>query len=329
MKIDNTAASIKSIAQSYCVSPKKLNRVYKDVVSGFNDWNQLSHAEQYVLYKENLGPRLSIDETCLSQGEVYTILTNKDGHGKSGSLVAIVKGTKSESVISALNRMPRGKRLKVEEITMDLSPSMMLIARRCFPNARQVNDRFHVQKLMSEAVSSLRTDYRWQVLEEENAEIALCREEGRKFVPNVLRNGDTHRQLLARSRHILLKNRSKWTKSQKERAEVLFEYYPYLEQAYNLSMELTGIYNSSKTPEGALSKLAKWYDKLEKHECKYFNKVIETMQNHYLTIVEYFRNRATNASAESFNAKVKLFRSQFRGVSDIPFFIFRLTKLFA
>ena len=32
---------------------------------------------------------------------------------------------------------------------------------------------------------------------------------------------------------------------------------------------------------------------------------------------------------ESFNAKVKAFRVQFRGVRDIPFFIFRLTKIFA
>ena len=43
----------------------------------------------------------------------------------------------------------------------------------------------------------------------------------------------------------------------------------------------------------------------------------------------YFDNRSTNASAESFNAKVKAFRAQFRGVRDIPFFIFRLAKIFA
>ena len=44
---------------------------------------------------------------------------------------------------------------------------------------------------------------------------------------------------------------------------------------------------------------------------------------------DYFENRTTNAAAESFNAKVKAFRAQFRGVRDIPFFIYRLTKLFA
>lgn len=40
----------------------------------------------------NMGTRLSIDETCLSAGEVYTILSNKDAHGRKGSIVAIAKG---------------------------------------------------------------------------------------------------------------------------------------------------------------------------------------------------------------------------------------------
>ncbi|NQY12092.1 MAG: transposase, partial [Flavobacteriales bacterium] len=43
----------------------------------------------------------------------------------------------------------------------------------------------------------------------------------------------------------------------------------------------------------------------------------------------FFNNRNTNANAESFNAKIKLFRANLRGVSDIKFFLFRLHKLFA
>jgi transposase len=56
---------------------------------------------------------------------------------------------------------------------------------------------------------------------------------------------------------------------------------------------------------------------------------MKTMQNHYLTIANYFDNRSTNASAESFNAKIKAFRSQFRGVSSIDFFLFRLANIYA
>ncbi|WP_363321657.1 transposase [Plebeiibacterium sediminum] len=46
-------------------------------------------------------------------------------------------------------------------------------------------------------------------------------------------------------------------------------------------------------------------------------------------MINYFNNRSTNAAAESFNAKIKEFRRQFRGVSDVKFFLFRLTKIFA
>ena len=60
-----------------------------------------------------------------------------------------------------------------------------------------------------------------------------------------------------------------------------------------------------------------------------FYRVIDTFENHYDTILNLFENRATNANAESFNAKVKAFRTQFRGVTDIPFFLYRLSKLCA
>ena len=58
-----------------------------------------------------------------------------------------------------------------------------------------------------------------------------------------------------------------------------------------------------------------------------FRTVTNTMQNYYETILNYFVNRETNAFGESFNAKIKAFRTQFRGVGDRLFFIFRLCKL--
>ncbi len=270
-----------------------------------------------------------MDETCLSQGELYTIVTNKAAKGGKGALIAMMKGTKSEDIIFHLKKLPRHMRLRVKEITIDLSPTMKLIAKKAFPNANIVSDRFHVQKLMNEAISDLRVSYRWQAVDLENSEIELSKELKRKYIPTTFDNGDTRKQLLARSRHIVMKNRSKWTDSQRRRADILFYEYPEIEEAYEVSMELTQIYNKTKDRGVAMTKLMKWYDKVEKLNLTYFKSVINTMQNNYATIVNYFENRATNASAESFNAKIKAFRAQFRGVRDIPFFIFRLSKLFA
>ncbi|SCC63645.1 Transposase, partial [Chitinophaga costaii] len=53
------------------------------------------------------------------------------------------------------------------------------------------------------------------------------------------------------------------------------------------------------------------------------------VQTHYLGILNFFNNRATNAAAESFNAKVKSFRNALRGVRDVEFFLFRLAKIYA
>ena len=142
-------------------------------------------------------------------------------------------------------------------------------------------------------------------------------------------NGDTRKQLLARAKFILTKHKFQWTESQKLRAEIIFENYPELKKAYELAMELTDIYNARSIKDAARLKLARWFNEVEKLGVDNFYTVIDTFKTHYDTILNFFVNRATNANAESFNAKVKAFRAQFRGVTDIPFFLYRLMKLCA
>lgn len=153
--------------------------------------------------------------------------------------------------------------------------------------------------------------------------------EGIKYTPFRYANGDTRKQLLARAKYILTKHESKWTKAQQWRADIIFEFYPELKRAYELAMELTDIFNTKCVKDTARTKLARWFNKVEQLAGNAFQKVIDTFINHYDTLLNFFVNRQTNAGAESFNAKVKAFRSQFRGVADIPFFLFRLTKLCA
>ena len=272
---------------------------------------------------------MCIDETALSCGELYTVVTNPAGHGGRGTLIAIVKGTDAETVISVLEKIGLGKRKGVREVTLDLSPTMMKIARRVFPMAYLTNDRFHVQRLFYDAIDDLRITYRWMARDIENEEIRRCREEKREYVPFRYRNGDTRKQLLARAKHILTKNQVNWTESQRIRAEIIFETYPELRYAYRLAQELTEIYNSKSSLEVARTKLARWYNAVEAMDFGAFQTVLNTFRNHYSTILNFFVNRDTNAFAESFNSKVKAFRNQFRGVRDIPFFLYRLAKLTA
>jgi transposase len=306
-----------------------LEEQYVAHLSDFTSWNQLEHAKDWVLFPENIGENLSIDETSLSQGELYTIITNKAAKGQKGALVAMVKGTESEKVIKILHKIKESTRNKVKEVTLDLAPTMERIVRRSFPKARLVSDRFHVQQLAFDAVQEIRINHRWAAIEQENKEIELAKELKKTHTSEILENGDTLKQLLARSRYLLFKNEANWIPSQVHRAEILFRLYPDLEEAYKLCRELSAIFSTSKGRVIAFKKLALWYNKVEKKGFKSFNTIARTISNHTEYILNYFDNRSTNASAESFNAKIKAFRSQFRGVRDVSFFLFRLTKIYA
>jgi transposase len=265
----------------------------------------------------------------LSQGELYTILPNKKGHGKKGTVAAIIKGTKAEDIITVLKAIPQEIRNQVKEVTLDMAGSMQKIVASCFPKAMQIIDRFHVQKLIYEAVQDLRIMYRWQVIADEEKSIKEARAKRKTYQPEVLANGDTFKQLLARSRYLLFKAPDKWTKSQKRRGDILFKQFPDIRQVYHHSMQLGHIFSQSYDKNVARAKLAVWYNKIEEMGYKNFSTVANTIENHYDRILNFFVNRSTNAAAESFNAKIKAFRASFRGVTDMSFFLFRVAKIYA
>ena len=128
---------------------------------------------------------MSIDETSLSNGELYTILTNKAAKGKKGAIVAMVAGTKAETVIAIIEKIPLKVRNQVTEITLDMAANMGLIAKKCFPNATRVIDRFHVQKLATEALQEIRIKYRWQAIDQENEAIEKAKKNKKKFEPQI------------------------------------------------------------------------------------------------------------------------------------------------
>ena len=240
----------RTLEDFYYIDAHTFKKQYKEVLSGYRSWSELPHADEWLVFPENIGSHLAIDETSLSNGELYTIVTNRERHGGEGCLVAVVSGTKSEDVIKALENIPEEKREAVTEITLDLSDSMHKIVRSAFPKAQRVIDRFHIQKLACDAVQEMRIRHRWDAIQEANDEMENARQEGREYVPFRYENGDTKKELLARSRYLLFKSADKWTDRQKMRARILFELYPDLQKAYSLSHSLRMIF--ARTPSRML-----------------------------------------------------------------------------
>ena len=110
--------SANSVAKTYRINGSQLAKQYKNHLSQYNEWDQSEHSEQWVLYPNNIGETLCLDEVALSNGELYTILTNAQAKTQKGSLIAMVKGVRSEDIIKILKKIPKSERETVKEISV-------------------------------------------------------------------------------------------------------------------------------------------------------------------------------------------------------------------
>nr|WP_321354611.1 transposase [uncultured Draconibacterium sp.] len=327
--MDNYPISSNSLDKFFHINGEQFGQQYKEHLSNYNNWPMRPHADDWMVFAQNIGSYLSIDETSLSNGELYTILTNKAAKGKKGVLVAMIKGTRAEDVVEALKIIPLSERRKVREITLDMAGSMGQIARQCFPKATRVIDRFHVQKLALDALQEIRIKHRWDAIDQETNAKENAKWDKKIYTLFRFDNGDTKKQLLARSRYLLFKSADKWSQSQKQRAKILFAQYPDIKKAFDLTHDLRIIFAKTKEKAVAYTKLAHWYNKVADSGFRSFNTISATIYTHYKEILNFFDRRNTNASAESFNAKLKAFRAALRGVSDMKYFLFRVAKIYA
>lgn len=327
--MDVSPVTCRTLEYFYHVDADTLERQYKEVLSGYRSWEDLCHSDRWLVFPENFGSRMAIDETSLSDGELYTVITNRDRHGRERCLAAIIAGTRAEDVTEALDNVPEEYRNRVEELTLDLSDSMRSIAIRSFRNATRVIDRFHIQKLACDAVQEMRIKHRWDAIQEDNDAREDAKLDGYRYEPHRFENGDTKKELLARSRYLLFKSADKWTDSQKLRAEILFREYPDLKTAYGLSHSLRMIFSKNTSKDCARLSMARWYNKVEEAGFHSFNVIAATFYEHYDDILNFYNNRSSNAAAESFNAKIKSFRASLRGIIDEKFFLFRLANIYA
>lgn len=360
--MDNETITAHQIGYTYMVNGSTFAKRYKDTLSKFETWEQREHASEWLLLPQNVGKDYGIDETSL-QGELYTIVHNKDAHGRKGAIIAVVKGTKSEDVLKVLMQLPENEREKVESITMDLSDSMRAIAREAFPKATVIRDCFHVVKRGGEGCEEIRLRLKREAIKEQKKQSSQFRKHleklaaqrksyrekmkekhgknwkkskrGKKpkrlstrFEPPRLTNGETLVEALTRCHKQLSMSREKWTASQEKRAKILFEQYPKLKEAYNLINSLRAIFrNKELTKETAKEKFEEWYGKVAECTLREIKSVRDTIKLYEDEILNYFIKRQTNASAESLNSKIKCFRAQVKGVRDIPFFMYRLATV--
>ena len=347
------------------IDGKKIYRWYKEVLSHFTDQEEQLKLHKYdlvlstaldpktgkiptiavpIFKQENFGENMAIDDKNIG-GEGYTILSNKE----TGKIAILAQATQASLLTKIIEKIPVSVRYSVRTITKDLAEGYDWIARTLFLNATRIADKFHVLKLGFTALQDVRVRYRQQVLTEERMQReerkaqereqkAACELIGKKYKKlsdkpvkaKTYENGDTKKELLARSRYLLFAFKEKWTESQRKRAEILFHEFPEIAKAYNQMVHFRNFYQINIGDiQTANKKLKEWYEEVSKEGIEEMINFTSTVAHHEGSILNYFKTGQTNAFAESLNSQIQRFVQNNQGTNDRNFFHFRMKGYFS
>jgi transposase len=268
---------------------------------------------------ENFGSHMTIDEKQIGK-KMYTILTN----AKSGKIALLAQTMKPEELKQVMQAHLPQVLEEIKSVSCDMSPSYKKFCKEVFPNTQLVIDKFHVIKHLLDALQQVRKQLKTQYLNQEN----------------ILAQSDTAEQqihwsyieLLERSRYILFKMQPEWEEDEREMMQQLFNRFPVLETAYQLTQKLRLWYNGKnigKSMDRLEQELYNWCDEVNQSKLPAFRGVRKMIEKHQDDIMNYFKEGQTNAKAENMNGKIQRFLANNFGIKDRDFFMYRIAGYFA
>ena len=233
--------------------------------------------------------QLGVDETSSRKGHQYVTL----GVDLASSRVIHACAGKGKATLKSIQQHLEQKGVKKEQITqisMDLSPAFIAGAAESFPAAAVTFDRFHVVKLLNEAMDRVR-----RVERIEHAEL-----KGHKYT--------------------FLKNRQNLSAKKEKALSEMIELYPTLGKAYRLKVLFNDLWEMpNKTAATAF--LNSWCDAVEEAKIPAFMAFAKTLKGHWSGIIHFVESRITNGLLEGINSKVQLAKRRARGYRNIGNFI--------
>ena len=169
----------------------------------------------------------------------------------------------------------------LEVVTMDLAGGYQSVVRELAPQARIVFDRFHVQRLASQALDELRR--------------TIVRELG----------GCDASRAIKRSRWALLKNPWDLTGNQRQKLSEIQVTNRPLYRGYLLKEALAKAMDY-RQPKRAREALQDWLTWAARCRLRPFQRVARTIRQHFEGIMAYFEERYTNGLTEGINGKVRM-----------------------
>jgi transposase len=226
--------------------------------------------------------RIGVDETSSKPGHQYVTLFADMDHRR----VLFVEEGKDASTFESFARElweHNGDRHQVEAVCMDMSPAFQAGARKEFPQASMVFDRFHVMKLIQEALDTIRRQ-----------EVA-------------------QNDLLKQTRYLWLKNPDNLTPSQHQKLKVLEQMNLATSRAYQMKLNLQEMWTLPDRHTAGLH-LEQWYQWVIASDIgQPMKKAAHTIKAHATGILSYFPDKLTSGLMEGINSLVQAAKSKARG----------------
>jgi len=233
--------------------------------------------------------QLGVDETSTQKGHHYVTL----GVDLDEARVLHVTEGKGKATLQSIQQYLENKGVdkeQVEQISMDLPPSFIAGAAESFPTAQITFDRFHVVKLLNEAMNQVR-------IAERKEHDAL---KGHKYT--------------------FLKNRENLSNKKEKERDELIKLYPTLGEAYRLKVLFNDRWEMPDKP-AADAFLRQWCEDVDAAKIPAFMKFANTVRAHGSRIVHFIQSQITNGILEGINSKIQLTKRRARGYRNINNFI--------
>ncbi len=249
-------------------------------------WRTVGSIVERVVYRHRPGNPLKnlrdigVDELSYRKGHRYLTLVTDHA---SGRIVWAKEGKSAETLKAFFAELGDKGRRDIRTVTMDMGQAYINAVRAKLPQAQIVFDRFHVQRLVSDALDKTRRE-EWRRLTQ------LDKDEATK---------------VKGLRWPLLKNPWNLTPAQAERLSSLQQDNTRLYRAYLLKATFADILDR-RQPNVVKRKLIDWLAWASRSRLPAFVKAARTIREHLDDIVAYIRHRLTNGVAEGLNNKARL-----------------------
>jgi len=251
----------------------------------FNYWISIAYCDD----KQDGVTVLGIDETSSKKGHEYVtiavdmeerrVLHATEGKGKE-TITRIREHLQDKGAVPG----------QIEQVCIDMSPSFIAGIMEEFPESSIVFDRFHVVKLLNEAMDDVRKKERAQ------------------------------HQILKDHRYTFLKKEKNLTSKQKGQRDYLLEVLPVIGEAYRFKELFNDLWDFT-TREEAGAFLSFWCDYVSESKIEPFKKFVNTIKAHWSGIMNYFGSRISNGILEGINNKIQLAKRRARGYRNTSNFI--------